>query len=202
MDLNRDVHVPCVRSGGRTHTGVGAVELQCCLMDPCVYTTQHGPWLCAAVNGSPKKPPVWFRSGKRWKTARQLLTSHPTLPVLFREQNKTAVGFVADLVKIRFADEFATDRARRAWLQDRLWLQRDRMAKNPSQFKNWNIKKETDTFLEAVTWFSVQNVREIEPLPLPSLRLLANNRPLSSEYRRGYALCRFPKNKIRPLIKT
>ena len=26
--------------------------------------------------------------------------------------------------------------------------------------------------------------------------------PLSSEYRRGYALCRFPKNEIKPVIKT
>ena len=172
-------------------------------MDPCVYTTQHGPWLRAAVNGSPKKPPVWFRSGKRWKKARELLTPPATLRVLFREQNETTVGFVADLVEIRFADEFATDRARRAWLQDRLWLQRDRMAKNPSQVKNWDIKKETDTFLKAVTWFSVQNVCKIKPpLPLPRLRLLKDNRPLSSEYTRGYALCRFPKNEIRPIIKT
>ena len=53
-------------------------------MDPCVYTTQHGPWLRAAVNGSPKKPPVWFRSGKRWKKARELLTPPATLRVLFR----------------------------------------------------------------------------------------------------------------------
>ena len=121
--------------------------------------------------------------------------------MLFREQNETTVGFVADLVEIRFADEFATDRARRAWLQDRLWLQRDRMAKNPSQVKNWDIKKETDTFLKAVTWFSVQNVCKIKPpLPLPRLRLLKDNRPLSSEYTRGYALCRFPKNEIRPII--
>ena len=61
----------------------------------------------------------------------------------------------------------------------------------------------THTFLKAVTWFSVQNVREIKPLlPLPRLRLLEDNRPLSSEYRRGYALCRFPKNEIKPVIKT
>ena len=115
VDLNRDIHVPCVRSGGRTHTGVGAVELQCFLMDPCVYTTQYGPWLRASVGCSPKKPPVWFRSGKRWKKAHQLLTSHPTLPVLFREQDGTtlvlACSFVADLVEIHFvADHLATAR--------------------------------------------------------------------------------------------
>ena len=51
--------------------------------------------------------------------------------------------------------------------------------------------------MKAMTWFSVRNVREIKPLPLPRLRLLEDNRPLSSEYRRGYALCRFPKNEIR-----
>ena len=187
---------------------MGAVELQCFLMDPCVYTTQHGPWLRAAVGCSPKKPPVWFRSGKRWKKAHKLLTSHPTLPVLFREQDGTTpvlgCRFVADLVEIHFvADHLATDRARRAWLKDRLWLQRDTMSKNPSPIQNWDIDKETDTFLKAVTWFSVQNVREIKPLlPLPRLRLLEDNRPLSSEYRRGYALCRFPKNEIKPVIKT
>ena len=29
-----------------------------------------------------------------------------------------------------------------------------------------------------------------------------NNRPLSSEYRRGYALCRYPKNEIKLIVKT
>ena len=58
--------------------------------DPCVYTTQHGPWLRAAVGCS---RPVCFRSGKRWKKAHQLLTSHPTLPVLFREQDDETTPF-------------------------------------------------------------------------------------------------------------
>ena len=175
-------------------------------MDPCVYTTQHGTWLrAAAVDCSPT--PVCFRSGKRWKKAHQLLTSPATLRVLFREQDETtpvlACRFVADLVEIHFvADHLATDRARRAELQERLWLQRDTMIKSKSQFKDWDIDRETDTFLKAVTWFSVRNVREIKPLPLPRLRLLEDNRPLSSEYRRGYALCRYPKNEIRPIVKT
>ena len=172
-------------------------------MDPCVYTTQHGRWLRAAVGDWPT--PVRFRSGKRWKKAHQLLTPPATLRVLFREQDEQdvtettpglACRFVADLVEILFvADHLATDRARRAELQERLWLQRDTMIKSKSQ--DWDIKRETDTFLKAVTWFSVRNVREIKPpLPLPRLRLLEDNRPLSSEYRRGYALCRYPKNEI------
>ena len=172
-------------------------------MDPCVYTTQHGRWLRAAVGDWPT--PGCFRSGKRWKKAHQLLTSPATLRVLFREQDEPtpvlACRFVADLVEILFvADHLATDRARRAELQERLWLQRDTMSKSKSQ--DWDIKRETTTFLEAVTWFSVRNVREIKPLPLPRLRLLENNRPLSSEYRRGYALCRYPKNEIKPIVKT
>ena len=178
------------------------------LMDPCVYTTQHGRWLLAAVGDWPT--PVCFRSGKRWKKAHQLLTPPATLRVLFREQDEQdetettpvlACRFVADLVEILFvADHLATDRARRAELQERLWLQRDTMIKSQSQ--DWDIKRETDTFLKAVTWFSVRNVREIKPLPLPRLRLLEDNRPLSSEYRRGYALCRYPKNEIKPIVKT
>ena len=180
-----------------------AVELKCFLMDPCVYTTQHGPWLRAAVGCS---RPVCFRSGKRWKKAHQLLTPPATLPVLFREQDETtplACLFVADLVEIHFvADHLATDRARRAELQERLWLQRNTMIKHPSQFKDWDIDREIDTFLKAKTWFSVQNVCKIEPLPLPRLRLLEDNRPLSSEYGRGYALCRFPKDEIKRIVKT
>ena len=113
-------------------------------MDPCVYTTQHGTWLRAAVDCSPKQW-VCFRSVKRWKTAHQLLTSHKpgTVKVLFREQDETtpvlACRFVADLVEIRFADHFANDRARRAELQKRLWLQRDTMIKSQSQ--NWDIDR-------------------------------------------------------------
>ena len=125
------------------------------------------------------------------------MTPPATLRVLFREQDEQdetettpglACRFVADLVEILFvADHLATDRARRAELQERLWLQRDTMIKSKSQ--DWDIKRETDTFLKAVAWFSVRNVREIKPpLPLPRLRLLEDNRPLSSEYRRGYAL--------------
>ena len=174
-------------------------------MDPCVYTTQHRRWLLAAVGDWPT--PVCFRSGKRWKKAHHLLTPPATLRVLFREQDETettpglACRFVADLVEILFvADHLATDRARRAELQERLWLQRDTMIKSKSQ--DWDIKRETDTFLKAVTWFSVRNVLEIDPLPLPRLRLLEDNRPLSSEYRRGYALCRYPKNEIKPIVKT
>ena len=189
---------------------VVAVELKGSLMDPCVYTTQHGTWLRAAVDCSPTQL-VCFRSVKRWKTARQLLTSHPTLPVLFREQDETppvlACRFVAELVEIHFADQFATDRARLAWLEDRLWLQRDTIKSQPrttkfrtwqSQFKDWEI----DNFMKAMTWFSVRDVREIKPLPLPRLRKLKDNRPLSAKFVRGYALCRYPKDEIRTIGKT
>ena len=177
-----------------------AVERKGSLVEPCVYTTQHDIWLRAAVDCLPKQP-VCFRSGKRWTKAHQLLTPPATLPALFREQDETtpvlACRFVADLVEIHFADQFANDRTRRAWLEERLRLQRDTMIKNPSQFKDWDIDKETDTFMKAKTWFSVQNVRKIKPLPLPRLRKLTDNRPLSSKFVRGYALCRYPKDEIR-----
>ena len=198
-----DVH------GESNRQGVGvAVELKGSLMDPCVYTTQHGTWLHAAVGCSPKQL-VCFRSVKRWTTARQLLIAHTTLPVLFRKQDETtpvlACRFVAELVEIHFADDdqFANDRARLDWLEARLWLQRDtiknqqRTAKFPTpqaQFKEWEI----DKFMKAMTWFSVRNVRKIiKPLPLPRLRKLKDNRPLSPKFVRGYALCRYPKDEIR-----
>ena len=197
-----DVH------GESNRQGVGvAVELNGSLMDPCVYTTQHGTWLHAAVGCSPKQL-VCFRSVKRWTTARQLLIAHTTLPVLFRKQDETtpvlACRFVAELVEIHFADDdqFANDRARLDWLEARLWLQRDtiknqpRTAKFPTpqaQFKEWEI----DKFMKAMTWFSVRNVRKIKPLPLPRLRKLKDNRPLSQKFVRGYALCRYPKDEIR-----
>ena len=39
------------------------------------------------------------------------------------------------------------------------------------QFKEWEI----DNFMKAMTWFSVRDVREIKPLPLPRLRKLNDN---------------------------
>ena len=48
--------------------------------------------------------------------------------------------------------------------------------------------------MKAMTWFSVRDVREIKPLPLPRLRKLNDN---SSKFVRGYALCRYPKDEIR-----
>ena len=36
--------------------------------------------------------------------------------------------------------------------------------------------------MKAMTWFSVRDVREIKPLPLPRLRKLNDNYPLSSKF--------------------
>lgn len=179
-------------------------------MDPCVYTTQHDTWLRAASGCSPTQV-VCFRSAKRWAKASRLLTTQTTLPVLFRQQNETtpvlACRFVADLVEIHFADQFANDQARLAWLEDRLWLQRETIKSQPrtgrfptweSQYKTWEI----DNFMTAITWFSVRRVREIEPLPLPRLRKLDDDRPLSPNFIRGYALCRYPQGEIRTIGKT
>ena len=86
-------------------------------------------------------------------------------------------------------------------------MQRDTIKSQPcttkfptwqSQFKEWEI----DNFMKAMTWFSVRDVREIKPLPLPRLRKLKDNRPLSSKFVRGYALCHYPKDEIRTIGKT
>ena len=185
-----------------------AVDPKGSLMDLCVYTTQHDTWLHAALDCPPTQL-VCFRSVKRWKTARQLLTSHTTLPVLFRKQDETtpilACHFVAELIEIHFADQFATDRARLAWLEDRLWLQRNKIKSHHPKYRTWQEQfkvEEIDNFMKAMTWFSVRDVRKIESLPLPRLRKLKDNRPLSSRFVRGYALCRYPKDEIRTIGKT
>jgi len=173
-------------------------------MGPCVYTTQHPIWLEAASACAPCDA-VCFRSNKRWATGAKLLDRHGTLPVLFRKQEDSdevlACRFVADLVEIHFPDWFESDAARLAWLDEKLWLQRDTIKKLErserfrtweSQFKAWEI----DNFMKAETWFIVRNLREIRALPLPRLRKLDDDHPLASNYIRGYALCHYPDKEV------
>lgn len=179
-------------------------------MDPCVYTTQHETWLRAA-SGCTASQLVCFRSARRWATAGKLLTTQSTLPVLFRQQDEAtpvlACRFIADLVEIHFADDFESDEKRLAWLDERLWLQREtiknqsRTERFPtweSQFKTWEI----DNFLKAKTWYIVRGLREIDRLPLPRLRKLKGDHPLSPNFVRGYALCRYPQEEIRRIPKV
>ena len=173
-------------------------------MDPCVYTTLSETWLRAAsVRGSTES--VCFRSGQRWATAARLLTRAGTLAILFRQQDEPGdvlrCRFSAKLVEINFRDQFATDSEALAWLDQKLWLQRETIKKLErtdsfptweSQYKAWEV----DKFMPAETWYIVQDLREIRPLPLPRLRKLSDNRPLSPNFVRGYALCHFPSEEV------
>ena len=131
--------------------------------------------------------------------------------MLFRQQDEAtselACRFVGDLVEIHFADQFDNDQARVAWLEDRLWLQRDTIKNQPrtQQFPTWELQYNTweiDNFTKAQTWYVVRGVHEIERLPLPRLHKLKGNQPLSPKFVRGYALCHCPQEQIRPIVKT
>jgi hypothetical protein len=131
------------------------------------------------------------------------------LPVIFRQQDGPrpfVCRFVADLLEIHFRRDFEDDRARLAWLDDHLWLQRQtikgkaRTAEFPtweSQYEAWEI----DDFMSASTWYVLRNVREIAPIPLPRLRKLDGNQPLSADYVRSYSLCHYPEEDIRLIPK-
>ena len=137
-------------------------------------------------------------------TARRLLQSNGALPVIFRQQDEArpfVCRFVADLVEIRFRREFADDDARLAWLDEHLWLQRDTIKEQTrtpefptweSQYKTWEI----DNFMNDSTWYVLKNLREIAPLPLPRLRKLDGNQPLSPDFIRSYSLCYYPEEDI------
>ncbi len=79
-------------------------------------------------------------------------------------------------------------------------MQRNKIKSHHPKYRTWQEQfkvEEIDTFMKAMTWFSVQKVRKIiKPLPLPRLRKLKDNRPLSSRFVRGYALCRYPKDDV------
>jgi hypothetical protein len=103
-------------------------------MDPCVYTTQHETWLRAAAACS-STDVICFRSAKRWATACRILRVQAKLPVLFRQQDEPQselrCRFVGELIEIHFADQFDDDELRLAWLEDRLWLQRETIKSQP-----------------------------------------------------------------------
>lgn len=173
-------------------------------MDPCVYTIQHETWLVAASSYPAER--VCFRSAKSWATARRLLQKQTTLPILFRQQDdqSTAVlscRFRAELVEIHAAEEFEGDAKRLAWLQEKLWLQpeiikkQDRSPRFPtwqSQFQEWEI----DNFMRDKTSYIIRDLHEIEPLPLPRLRKLVDNRSLAPNFRHGYSVCKYPESEI------
>ena len=173
------------------------------IMEPCIYTTQFVTWLDAALACAPTKR-VCFRSNKRWATAAKLLEKDGTLPVLFRQQEDLstplACRFVAELVEICFADAFVNNEQRLAWLDERLWLQKETIQQHPSedfptwksQYEEWEVNK----FMKAETWYSIRNLCEIKALPLPMLRKLTNNEPIAPNFVRGYALCHYPRAEV------
>lgn len=179
------------------------------IMDPCIYTTQHEKWLDAASRYPTE--PVCFRSAKSWATARQLLESQTTLPILFRQQDDKSTSvlacrFRATLVEIHTAEEFESDVERLAWLQERLWLQREFIKKDRSpQFPTWQLQFqqwEIDKFMKDRTSYIIRGLHEIVPLPLSRLHKLVDNRPLAPNFRYSYALCRYPEFEIKRTEKS
>jgi hypothetical protein len=105
-------------------------------------------------------------------------------------------------VEIHTAKEFESDVKRLAWLQEKLWLQREIIKKQnrsprfptwQSQFQEWEI----DNFMKDKTAYVIRGLHEIEPLPLPRLFKLTDNRALAPNFRHGYALCHYPESEIK-----
>lgn len=172
-------------------------------MGPCVYTTQHPEWLDAALKCN-HSDEICFHSRRKWATARNLLERHGTLPLLIRRQEGEGEEFVcryiADLRGVHFRSDFENDIKRLAWLDEKLWLQRETIRlKHKPQYPTWEHhykELEVDHFIQSTTWYIISNLREIKPLPLPLLHKLDGNHPLASNYIRGYALCHYPEDQI------
>lgn len=151
-------------------------------------------------------------SAKSWATARKLLKNQTTLPILFRQQDDKSTSvlacrFRAELVEIHAAKEFESDTKRLAWLQEKLWLQREIIKKQnrSPRFPTWQLQFqewEIDNFMKDKTSYVIRGLHEIEPLPLPRLRKLVDNRPLAPNFRYGYALCQYPESEIRRTDKS
>jgi hypothetical protein len=144
-------------------------------------------------------------SKRRWAGAARLLERHTTLPILFRqhdvdEQHFTC-RFAALLVEVNFRDAFRNDSERRAWLDRALSLQHEvwRRSDGPRRGESKYKRLEVDKFLESETWYVVQGMRPISPVPLGRLRKRANNEPLALDYRYPYAICQVPIEDIEKL---
>ena len=173
-------------------------------MSSCIYTTQYPIWLDAALPCEASKP-ISFHSNKKWATAKKLLDRAGSLPLLIRRQEDEtedlACRYLADLLEITFREDIANDTERLAWLDEKLWFQRKTIQDLPrtQQFSTWEQQYkawEIDYFMKATTWYTIANLREISPLPLPRLRKLDGDHPLAPNYIRGYALCHYPDDEI------
>ena len=180
-------------------------------MQICVYTTNHPLWLHHMRDHCSPDDLVCFRSNRKWATAKRHLDRDGTLPVLIRETKDDTDGFmctfVAELTEIWFPQQFTTDKARRNWLNEKLWLQREgiqsrghdpRFESWQDQFKAWEI----DNFMKAKTFYIIRNLRAIEPLPLPNLTKVDGGQPLSADYTRGYSICYYPESKIKVVAEN
>ncbi len=175
------------------------------LMASCVYTTQYPIWLDAAITCDADAK-ICFHSNKKWATAKKLLERSAPLPLLIRRQEdeteEFACRYIADLQEITFREDIDTDSERLAWLDEKLWFQRQTIQGLPRtpQFATWEEQYkawEIDHFMKSTTWYTIANLREISPLPLPRLRKLDGDHPLAPNYIRGYALCHYPDAEIK-----
>ena len=173
-------------------------------MDPCIYSSQHKRWLKAASNCLPTQR-VCFMSKRRWAEAARLLARHTTLPILFRQhdvdEQRFTCRFAARLVEVNFRDAFRNDFERRAWLDRALSLQREdwKRSDGPELGESKYRRLEVDKFLESETWYVVQGMKPISPVPLGRLRKRANNEPLAADYKYPYAICQLPIEDIEKL---
>ncbi len=116
--------------------------------------------------------------------------------------------FLAELVEVWFPSQLGTDDERKAWLQDKLWLQRkvyqERAPKPGFETSEGQFKaREVDYFTEfGETHYIIRNLRRIEPLPLPKLKKVDGNHELSPNYIRSYSICWFPESDIHEICSS
>jgi hypothetical protein len=175
-------------------------------MNVCVYTTNHPLWLHHMRDHCTPSDLVCFRSNQRWAAARHHLRTNDSLPLLIRETKDDTESFLctflAELVELWFPKQFGNDAERRAWLDEKLWLQRDGWKAKGQNWQEQFQAREIERFMKAETYYIIRDLRPIEPLPLSKLVKVSNGEALAQNYIRGYAICYFPASEVRTVQHT
>ena len=168
----------------------------------CIYTTNHSLFLEYVISLHREGQTVWFCSGKRWATAKRYLASAGVMPILIREITREdevkpfACTHEAELVGIKFADEFSTEGERRDWILPHLEIHRSAYAFGDPELSKCDIDErvadELEGFIDAETFYGIRSLKRIKPILLTNLVKDSDGEHVSGDYDRSYAICRYP----------